>query len=194
MLYQLERFSNISFVGILVLLLLITPMGRNYGTIYAQSYNECEKQLSTAQKKMETGKFDEAIKLITECLNKDGISNETKKQAYRLLGLTYIAKDYLGDAREAIGKLLDVVPNYQPNPDQDPPSFVNIVNEQIAERSKPVQPVKKPPVNEEKSSNSIWYWIGGGVLVVAAVVIVLLSGGNDTPPQNNDLPEPPDLP
>ena len=203
MLHQIEKISNIGFVGLLILLLVLTPVGENFGTIFAQSQNECEEELKTAQKKMETGKFDEAIDLITQCLNKDGISNETKKQAYRLLGLTYIAKDYLGEARNAVGKLLDIVPNYQPDPDQDPPSFVDIVEEQIAERSQPVkQPdVKSAAVEEEKSGKSdksLWWWIGGGAVVALVAIIVLAAGGGDDDgggdPPAASLPNPPDLP
>ena len=202
MLHQIEKISNIGFVGILILLLVLTPVGENFGTIFAQSQNECEEELKTAQKKMETGKFDEAIDLITQCLNKEGISNETKKQAYRLLGLTYIAKDYLGEARNAVGKLLDVVPNYTPDPDQDPPSFVDIVEEQIAERAQPVKTVdtKTTAATEEKSDKSLWWWIGGGAVVALVAVIVLAAGGGDDdggggdPPPATSLPNPPDLP
>ena len=201
MLHQIEKISNIGFVGILILLLVLTPVGENFGTIFAQSQNECEEELKTAQKKMETGKFDEAIDLITQCLNKEGISNETKKQAYRLLGLTYIAKDYLGEARNAVGKLLDVVPNYTPDPDQDPPSFVDIVEEQIAERAQPVKTVdtKTTAATDEKSDKSLWWWIGGGAVVALVAVIVLAAGGGDDdgggdPPPATSLPNPPDLP
>ncbi len=204
MLHQIEKISNIGFVGVLILLLVLIPVGENFGTIFAQSQNECEEELKIAQKKMETGKFDEAIDFITECLNKEGISNETKKQAYRLLGLTYIAKDYLGEARNAVGKLLDVVPNYTPDPDQDPPSFVDIVEEQIAERSQPVkQPdTKTTAATEEtsgKSDKSLWWWIGGGAVVALVAVIVLAAGGGDDgggddPPPATSLPNPPDLP
>lgn len=203
MLHQIEKISNIGFVGILILLLVLTPVGENFGIIFAQSQNECEEELKTAQKKMETGKFDEAIELITQCLNKEGISNETKKQAYRLLGLTYIAKDYLGEARSAVSKLLDVVPNYTPDPDQDPPSFVDIVEEQIAERSQPIkQPdVRSTSVDDEKSEESdksLWWWIGGGAVVALVAVIVLAAGGGDDEgggdPPATSLPNPPDLP
>jgi hypothetical protein len=203
MLHQIEKISNIGFVGVLIILLVLTPVGEKFGTVFAQSQNECEEQLKNAQKKMETGKFDEAIELITECLNKEGISNETKKQAYRLLGLTYIAKDYLGEARNAVSKLLDIVPNYTPDPDQDPPSFVNIVEEQIAERSQPVKTsdTKTTAVDEEKSDKSdksIWWWIGGGAVVALVAVILLAAGGGDDEgggePTPTALPDPPDLP
>jgi tetratricopeptide (TPR) repeat protein len=201
MLHQIEKISNIGFTIALILLLVLTPVGESFGNIFAQSQNECEEELKNAQRKMETGKFDEAIELITECLNKEGISNESKKQAYRLLGLTYIAKDYLGEARNAVGKLLDIVPNYQPDPDQDPPSFVDIVEEQIAERSQTVTKVetKLSPADEGKSDKTLWWWIGGGAVVALVAVILIAAGGGDddgngdTPPTAG-LPDPPDLP
>jgi len=208
MLKIIENIANNFLIGFLILALIITPISGKYSTVFAQSQNECEKELLNAQNKYDLGKFDEAIAIITECLGKENLSQDSKMKAYRLLGLTYIAKDYLNEAKTAVSKLLDIVPNYQPDLEQDPPIFVNLVTEKIEERKTsetntqtkttelPAKKDKQEGVKKEEKSNTIWYYIAGGAVAVAIVVVLLLSGGDDDSPtqSDNDLPDPPDLP
>lgn len=164
--------------------------------VYSQSSGVCAEQLAGAEQKYNTGRFDEAIGLITECLGKPGISEQEKMKAYRLLGLSYIAKDYLEDAKTAVKKLLDMVPNYQSDPVQDPPPFTKLVEELKQEQPKKPEEktVEKPKVEEKlvtpppsavvtktgkKGSNKKWYFIGGGVLLAGGAAAILLSGKED---------------
>jgi len=201
-----ENLTNNLLVGFLILALIITPFAGKFSSIFAQSQNKCEKEILDAQKQYDSGRFDGAIKILTECLSKENISQNMKMKAYRLLGLAYIAKDYLKDAKTAVSKLLDIVPNYKPDPEQDPPAFVNIIAEEIKERKNTEKKIQdktsiastkqnKNIVTKKEKSSSLWYYIGGGVAAVAVAVVLLLGGGNNTSsPSSNDLPTPPPLP
>ncbi len=200
-------FKNLSyacFIAFLIIGLLALPIPGLVISLEAQGQNICEKQLTDAEQRYNTGRFDEAIGLISECLGKPGLSEQEKMKAYRLLGLSYIAKDYLEDARTAVKKLLDMVPNYQSDPVQDPPPFTKMVEEVKEEQQQPNQKpeVKQPAelekmtkVEKKKGSNTKWYIIGGGVLAAGAVVAIIASGGgNGETPIDNTLPGPPSVP
>ena len=80
------------------------------------------------------------------------------------------------------------------------PLFVDIVEQQIAERAQPDKKVEtKSAATEEKSDKSIWWWVGGGAVVALVAVVVLAAGGGDdegggVDPPATSLPNPPDLP
>lgn len=205
---KIENVANNILIGYLLIALILIPISGKFGSLSAQSMNVCEEKLKLAQNKYDTGRFDEVIEIVTECLNNENLSQESKKKAYRLLGLTYVAKDYLAEAKTAVSKLLDIVPNYKPDPEQDPPTYVNIISEEIKERktiekaniSETIEPnlkEKNQVDTKEEKSNSIWWYIGGGVVGVVTIVILALGGsdnGGGGEEDKNELPGPPDLP
>ena len=164
--------------------------------VIAQSQEVCTKQLAQAENDYNRGRFDEAISMITECLGKSGIIEQERMRAYRLLGLAYLAKDYLEDARSAIRKLLDMVPNYKSDPVQDPPPFTKLIEEIKLEPSG--KPVKDTVEVEMTSGSKKWYFIGGGIVVAGGVAAaILLSGngnGNDNDNGGDSFPMPPSRP
>ena len=194
------------FILFLVFCIIILPLSnRPINVLYAQNQSNCEKLVKDAEVFYKDGLFEQAIELLTECLNKDNISKDIKMEAYRLLGLTYLAIDYRNEARTAINKLLDLVPNYKIDP-KDPPPLVTLIEserkkrESLEETKKEeikIQTEQKEAEKKEEEGTSIWWYIGGGVLVVVAIII-LLSGGSDNGPPPDDtednLPDPPDLP
>jgi hypothetical protein len=211
MMTPIKNLSLFALVFMLSVALLTLPIPLIVSPAQAQGQSVCSKNLADAEQRYNTGRFDDAIGLITECLGKRGISEEEKMKAYRLLGLSYIAKDYLEDAKTAVKKLLDMVPNYQSDPVQDPPPFTKLVEEvkeQQKPQEKPQQPAVKEPVKKQpdeltkltqteskKKSNKKWYFIGGGVLAAGAIVaIVASSGGDNGPTTPSALPGPPTLP
>ncbi len=164
---------------------------------------KCEKQLADAERKYFTGRFDEAINLAGLCLTDGGPSDAERLRAYRLIGLSYIAKDYLEQAKNAVEKLLKLVPTFEPDPNQDPPEFARMVIEMkqaISAQQKteeqppaPVEPTE-PVQPAKKGGSKKWLWIGGGVGVVVAAVIFAGSRGDKPPDTPVLLPEPPPLP
>lgn len=101
----------------------------------------CDTALRDANERYRSGYFDEAIERITDCLEQNAFSAEERRRAFRLLGLSYIGKDREQDAREAVRALLEVAPDYQPDPALDPPPFVALVEEMNqGELPPPAQP------------------------------------------------------
>ncbi len=196
---QAKEFFSKSLAIFLIAGLLFTPLPGTISLVFAQG--KCSQELNDAEQKYNTGRFDEAIESITKCLGKPGITEDEKMRAYRLLGLAYIAKDYLEDAKTAVKKLLDMVPNYQSDPVQDPPPFTRMVEEvkeqQQTQKVKP-EPVipPTPEAQEKKGGSKKWYYIGGGVLAAGVITGIILSSGGDgngtEPPR--PLPDPPSVP
>ncbi len=110
--------------GILVLLLALAlaPMAS------AQAPS-CEGSLAEAQQRYNNGQFEEVITLATECLESEASTAEERQQAHRLIGLSYIGQDLRDDARAAVRRLIELVPNFEPNPVTDPPQFIEMIDE-----------------------------------------------------------------
>ncbi|MFC2084596.1 hypothetical protein ACFLS9_06020 [Bacteroidota bacterium] len=181
----LEKLNSRFFLLFSLIILLFFTLNE---TAYSQIRGKYEKHLAEADSLYNFGRFDQAIELLMSCLEKEDISSEEKMRTYRLLGLTYIAKDYEEEARNAIKKLLEMVPNYKSDPDQDAPKFIVLLEdekhkeelakeEEVKEEIKEEEPVVLP---EEKEEGINWlYYAGGAVVAVVVAVVVLISGGGD---------------
>jgi hypothetical protein len=183
---------------LLIAILFILPMMGMEQTVCGQE--KCAKDLDEAEQKYYGGKFDDAITQASRCLDEGGLGEPERLRAYKLIGLAYIAKDYLEQAKSAVANLLALVPSYEPDPNQDPPQFTNMVNElkqalarqQKQEEPPPVQPPAIQP--EKKSGSKKWLWFGGGAAAITAALIVAVSGNDSPPPASALLPEPPTPP
>ncbi len=157
----------------------------------AQQQNCTEKLAQAEQLYMEV-QPEEAIALLTECIETNEFTQEERQRAYRLLALSYISNEQFDEARDAVRDLLEFAPDYQVDPVQDPPVFVTLVEEYRAENP----PVVGPPGDRDaepprrKRGISKWLLIGGGVVAGGVVAAVLLGGGGG----DNSLPAPPALP
>ena len=94
----------------------------------------CNRALERAETSYQAGEFDSTIDRLTTCIEAGQFSDEERRKAYRLIGLSYIGKDREADARAAVAALLDVAPNYEPDPALDPPPFVRMVAEMRRQR------------------------------------------------------------
>jgi len=163
----------------------------------ALAQTQCEAELAEAKKKYESSLFDEAIDLVDRCLNKSGLSESTQLQAYRLKVLAYQAKDYAGQAREAVRKLLQLAPNYKPDPIQDPPPYIELVD-QVQREMQPQPTEPAPTIQPKKKGSGKWFLIGGLVVAGGAGAALALGGGGGggatPPPTSPQLPTPPPLP
>ena len=156
MLPKIKQSSLNSIINVLIWAFVIALSSGSLNSVFAQ----CDKELAEAEQNYNNGRFDEAIQLITGCLDKPSITEDEKKQAYRLLGLTYIAQDYLKEAKAAVRRLLTLIPNYKADTVQDPPSFANLVKEvrdEMESEKKPAQttqPVTKRQMVSTRTSQS----------------------------------------
>ena len=175
-------------LGFVVWAFLVTPLADSYTSIYAQVEGKYGEKLSEAEQLYNTGSFDQAIEILSQVISETDILQEEKQRAYRLLGLNYIAKELEEEARNAVTKLLEMVPDYKTDPIQDPPPFIKLVEEvKVSELEQ-----KK---EEEEEGGVNWLWIAGGAAAAGAVVAVLIfSGGDDdggSPTDGGVFPSPP---
>jgi tetratricopeptide (TPR) repeat protein len=170
----------------------------------AQAQEDCPAKLTQAENAYTNGRFDEAIDLLSECVNKGKLSRAEEQRALKLLGLAFLAKDYVEQAKNTIQKLLELVPGYEPDPDQDPPVFTNMVKQMKEEarrkeqEKKPLEPAPKQPEVKKKGGGRKLLLIGGAAAVGIGAALALGGGGGGgtmpPPSTNQTLPTPPPLP
>lgn len=191
---------------------ILLPRIAESASLQNRPSNGCSERVAKAQEKYILGLFQEALELVSPCLEKSDLPAAETVAAYRLLGLIYIAEDSLSAAREALQTLLTLEPQFQPDPDQDPPPFTKLVEDL---RQEMVRETEKTPATtlaggteypaeqprEEsaalKNNSKKWMFLGAGILVATGTLALLVSGGGGDegmPPGSNDLPVPPDLP
>jgi len=167
----------------------------------AQAQGQCQKELAEAEAKYRIGLLDEAIDLLERCETKSGLTAAELEGIYWMLGKVYHAKDLLDNAKAYLRKLLELIPDWQPHPEKDPPAFQELAQEVIKEMQKPattVQPadttaVKTPdePSPPKTGGGRKWLLIGGGGAIAAGAAAFLIFRGEEKVPR---LPDPPDLP
>jgi len=100
-------------------------------SLHAQ--DSCRTQLRQAEKNYQEGQMDRAIELLTGCLEKGGLAPEVSEPVRKLLAKSYLAKGLPDKARAVLTGLLQLHPDWKPDPDLDAPAFQQLANEVIAE-------------------------------------------------------------
>jgi hypothetical protein len=168
----------------------------------AMAQSPCEKELAEAEAQYQLGRFEEAIASVNRCLSKGEIGTAGRERCYLLLGKTHHAKSLLDSARTYLRKLLEVIPNWRPDPENDSPSFQQLAAEVIqafeTERRAREQEAKaallqetKPEPKPSSGGKKKWLWISGGA-IAAGTAAFLISRDNDNAPVR--LPDPPTVP
>lgn len=152
----------------------------------AQQQN-CTEKLAQAEQFYVEVQPEEAIALLTECIETNEFTQEQRQRAHRLLALSYISNEQFDEARDAVRDLLRFAPDYQVDLVQDPPVFVTLIEE--------IRPQIAPPVVAEqpkrKGGISKWLIIGGGVVAGGVLAAVLAGGGGGNGNGNGNGPPPP---
>ena len=206
--------STVLFFAVLLLIaLILTP------AVQAQAQTKCDELLKNAEEQYRIGRFPEAIAMLNECLAEPDIPKEKKTAAHRLRALAFMSQNLESEAKNAVRKLLELVPDYSPDPSRDKPTFIKLVEEVKQERLsleavkeeetprvEPIPRTEREPedlseiIPEKKDGSAKKWLIIGGVGVVGAVVGVLALGGGgggngaDIPPTPDPLGRPPVLP
>ena len=76
----------------------------------AQTSLVCEQALSAANEQYLDAEYNEALRLVSACLNQTDIPQEQAVSAYRLLALIHLKRDALDEARAAVVNLLGIDP------------------------------------------------------------------------------------
>jgi hypothetical protein len=124
----IKNMSPYSLAVLLIFILVVIPIPLKFSQAIAQVDDLCEKLLNEADTQYNLGHWPEAIKLINQCLSEPNIADVEKGSAYRLLGLVYIAIELEKEANDAVKNLLIMVPNYEIDPDRDPPQLQGIID------------------------------------------------------------------
>jgi tetratricopeptide (TPR) repeat protein len=152
---------------------------------------DCESELADAERYYSSGQFDDALYRLETCLDQEGISPDESRLAHRLMGLTLIALYRLDQARGAVESLLEIDPDYELDPNRDPPQFVALVEDVRSQR------VEASAPEVESSARRGWrkWLLAAGGAVVTGVVVGLIAAGDDGGNGGStSLPDPPDLP
>ena len=118
--YQ-RYFVFAQLLGLTWLLVMPTP-------VQAQEREKCAEERAQAESSYLEGLFDQAITQLQPCLDREDLFADEVVQVYRLLSLVHMNNSDLEQAQQAIRDLLQVVPTYQPDPVQDPPSYTTMVS------------------------------------------------------------------
>ncbi len=186
------RFTDLRAVRTLIWVLVAALVIQPCASALAQTQDECAVKLKDAATKFDNGDFDGSIALINECLGKGDLPQKEKSRAYELLAMNYTSKSYLEQADNAIKKLLELVPNYKPNPDQYSPAFIARVEKVKSEMGAGEKPAEQPQ-EQGGGSSKTWMYVAGGV-VVAGVLGYLIFHKSSSETTASPLPGPPALP
>jgi len=138
-----------------ILILLLAKLGR--------AQDSCAVALREAEKKYALADFAAALGLASSCLNADQLRDPDAARLYQLLGRIYLAQNDSAQAALAIKGLLKRLPQYAPDPEQEPPLFIVFVN----------QIKREVQLSAASSQKSITPWIAGGVLAGVTALVVL---------------------
>jgi hypothetical protein len=172
MFISIRKFIHACPAGFGIGVIRLAILCHLFVAVMARAQHPCAAALREAEQNYFAGDFDVAISLTLRCLNENELADSTAVQAYRLLAMTYLAKDDSMLAGQAIRNLLQRRTDYAPDPMQEPPSFVNLVDrikQQLSESQRPEQ-TRRATANAKKSLKP---WAAGGVLAGVAILVVL---------------------
>lgn len=113
---------------------------------YAQRGGNCGRY-EEAREYYILGDFDDAIRMVRQCIDRPPeLTREAMAYAYPLLVQAYLAKPQRDMARASIRELITTVPDYRPDPVQDPPYYHQLFSEVYAEVGDPPFPTEVPDV------------------------------------------------
>jgi len=193
--FLIPRASTFLLLAFLSLIaLILTP------AVQAQAQTKCDELLINAEEQYRIGSFPEAIATLNECLAEPDIPKKQKTAAHRLRALAFMSQNLESEAKNSVRKLLELVPDYSPDPSLDKPTFIKLVEEvkqeqlsleAVKEEETPkVEPRPQKEQEPEDLSKIIpdkkggggakkWLFIGGAGLLAGGVLAIVAGGGGD---------------
>jgi hypothetical protein len=159
------------------------------------------------QEYYEQSRFDEAIGLLKDLVDRGQLAGADLERARELLARSYVKKGYPVQAKEMFKGILRENPGYRPDPIRVPPDetavFEQALKEYESERAAAAPPPATgtpPPAGGippaaataagagagatagtavKKSGGKTWLWVGLGVLAAGGLALALGGGGGD---------------
>ena len=167
-------YAQWGMVSIIVLLFI--------GLVSPLNAQDCEAALEDALESLIEQDYEQIIVLLTDCPPDRLIEPSQKIMAYKLLSLAYFVTDQEDASRVAMNSLLDLEPDFNPQPPQYSRQFIGLLEDVRDSRT----------VTEKRSIlRSKWFWIGGAA--VTATTVFLLAGGKKEADMLPEAPDPPGL-
>lgn len=132
---------------------------------------DCRQLQDQAERAYFQADFQQTIDLLDPCLNGTA-KDEVTVQVYRLAAFAHLGAGDTDAARLVVEDLLDGHPRYTPNPDDDRPDYVALVED--------VKTSRQPPAEEATSSGDrrwVRWAIASVVVVATAAIISVVTGG-----------------
>jgi len=160
--------------------------------VQAQTPASCDTSYAQAQEAYYAANFEPAVALLRPCAQHSTLSDSTRARMYRLLSFVYLGQNDQNAARQAVESLLDLRPDYTPNPAQDRPDFVSIVR--MAKEERRAQRERTAQNAEEGGRRWLRWAIGAATATALGTAVALVvgdgeSGGDE--PDSLPRPEPP---
>jgi hypothetical protein len=145
--------------------------------VYAQE--KCTVLLKKAEEEYLSGKFNNTIELLNNCLQHKELAKPEQIRTYRLMALAYLKIEKPREAEITVQRILKLDCRYQPYPTEEEQEFIRLVNEVSADL-------------KCKDCNKKWLLIGGGALAAAGIITaVILHNKKDNTHQFPPAPKQP---
>lgn len=167
--------SRPTYFPILALVAFFAPVST--GTAQ-QACNETT--LNAAANTYDVGRFARTFDLLQPCLPSGFATRDQRAGAYRLMALSYIARDSLEKARQSVRMLLRTDSRYRADREVDPRLFADLVSD------------LRPRWYTWLWRGNAWYQWAGRAVIVGSVASLpfLLKGGEPELPPPPVFPEP----
>jgi hypothetical protein len=130
----------------------------------------CQTEYEKARELYLSAEFEPAIGLLETCLDAATLRDTTKARMYRMLAFSYLGGGDQEKARLAVENLLDNDPGYQPDPTQDRPDFIRLIQNVREERD-------QLAASEENGRGWVKWVVGAAAVVTLGVLAAVLAGG-----------------
>jgi hypothetical protein len=148
----------------------------------AQAPADCPARLAEGRSAYLAAAFTKAVMQVAPCARAASSPDSTRARAYRLLSFVRLAQNDKPAARRAVEGLLDVQPQYMPDPDRDRPDFVALVRAAKADRR---------PAAEPNTRRWLRWALGAAAVALGVAAAVLLGGSDEGSPAPLPAPAPP---
>ena len=153
----------------------------------AQNPAACDTSFAQAQEAYFAAEFEAAVARLRPCAQERTLPDSVRARMYRLLSFVHLGQNDEAAARRAVESLLDLRPDFAPDPSEDRPDFVSLVERAKRQR--------RARAESEEDGNRRWVrWALGAAAAALGTAAVLLLGVDDSGGGAEPLPPPQPLP
>lgn len=154
--------------------------------VQAQDVAGCDTSYTRAEEAYYAAEFESAVAELRPCAQNPTLPDSVRARMYRLLSFAYLGQNDELVARQAVESLLAVNPDYVPDPAQDRPDFVAIVEKVKKERT------AQAAADEDGNRRWVRWTVGIAAAALGTAAVLLFGGGgSDNGPEPLPRPEAP---